>query len=400
MRNRKAGAKSGATPEGKSSEKASGKSKEEKPAQEAPKPPRVLVAMQWFAVAVVMIMPVFVIGFCYYKWGPNYFLPEFMISLKLTSDDWKEIFKNRTLVMIGGPHRGGTTVLWDALRKHGKIADFGDERESGLDFSEGVFAQAVYPAHGVGNEFSREDQMDGVGRYALRPESYVHRTAEHETVTVENQIKVLNRWGYLWDLTDKPVLLEKSPVNAVMSTFLQALFNANNEAWKPTPPDFAGAESFVKFIFITRDPLANCYAHRKMSFNSKEPLERLLKNWLAVHEYLHQDIPGLQHVYRLNLEVFEQNPEEEVTKIWKWLGLEIDETALAEVKNLVQKGQNVKYVVEHCKMLTKNPKMMEGFLELADMYNDRVLALDLGYDLKSKYWTCEFLKERQEKITE
>ena len=316
-----------------------------------------------------------------------------MISLTLTSDDWREVFKNRTMVMIGGPHRGGTTVLWEAIRTHPKVSDFGTERESGLDFSEGVFAHSVYPSYGVGDEFQRGNKMEGVGRYALADEFHVHRTAEHASVTVENQVKVLNKWGFLWDLTDKPILLEKSPVNAVVSTLLQALFNANNEGWKPQPPEFGGGESFVKFIFTTRDPMANAYAQQVMSFNKNEPLERLLQNWLAIHEYLEEDLPALQYVHRLRFEEFDADPVGETLKIWEWLGLERDEEAIKSVKSLVSQGQNAKYVINHCRKMKENPGFKDQYLQLADIYNERVLALNLGYDLKSKFWTCAFLDE-------
>ena len=48
---------------------------------------------------------------------------------------------NHTFLHVGGPHSGGTTVLWHALRTHPAISGFGDK--TGADLSEGIFLQRV-----------------------------------------------------------------------------------------------------------------------------------------------------------------------------------------------------------------------------------------------------------------
>ena len=54
----------------------------------------------------------------------------------------------------GLQHRGGTTVLWNELRRHSEVDDFGEAFQSGVDYSEGTFLQNVYPRFGVGEEYS------------------------------------------------------------------------------------------------------------------------------------------------------------------------------------------------------------------------------------------------------
>ena len=53
-------------------------------------------------------------------------------------------------------------------------------------------------------------------------------TEGHEQVNAESQRKVLNAFGFLWDrkpprIAGASVLLEKSPPNAVLARFLEAL---------------------------------------------------------------------------------------------------------------------------------------------------------------------------------
>ena len=98
--------------------------------------------------------------------------------------DRRAALENRTVAFVGGQHRAGTTALWRCLAAHGDVAWFGEQADSGLDFSEGAFAQNVYPRFGVGSEFlsgplrslkaaagakPRPSAEDGVGRYALAP---------------------------------------------------------------------------------------------------------------------------------------------------------------------------------------------------------------------------------------
>ena len=87
---------------------------------------------------------------CYRRYGPLFFVSAEAKRLSHTSSEWRELLRTRSVAFVGGHHRAGTTMLWRALAAHPSVASFGEQRECGLDFSEGVFAQDVYPRFGVG----------------------------------------------------------------------------------------------------------------------------------------------------------------------------------------------------------------------------------------------------------
>jgi hypothetical protein len=106
-------------------------------------------------------------------------------------------------------------------------------------------------------------QQTGLGRYALGKVEDVHWTEEHAKVTEYSQTRVLNRFGGYWDMS-KPVLVEKSPPNAILSRYFQATYNIGNKgAWTNTPEDgFGGGTSVARFIFVSRHPIANALAQQ------------------------------------------------------------------------------------------------------------------------------------------
>lgn len=284
---------------------------------------------------------------------------------------------------------GGTTVLWETFRKHPMVSDFGNQRESGLDYSEGIFTQDVYPRFSIGFERTRgEREMVGLGRFALASEEKVHWTYDHPKVTPANQARLLNRFGWYWDL-DKEFLLEKSPTNAVLSTFLQSLLNLGNAGWNSDLENFGSVNSVVKFIFISRDPWANSYAHKALTgVNGK--MEELLENWLKVHEYMEADTSKLQFVKVIKLEDFEKTPASIISELWDWVGLPgpFDKHAALASAN-VKPSQNQKYVAKHCRLL-RQPSAMDHFQYIVKRLNDRVKALKLvDYDLNSSLWNCK-----------
>eukprot|EP00959_Pyramimonas_sp_CCMP1952_P010149 212107-Pyramimonas_sp.AAC.1 len=259
-----------------------------------------------------------------------------------------------------------------------------------------MFIQNAYPRWGIGqgsgmmlqggsqtNLQTRIDRgIGGLGVYALGPESKVHLTENDTGVTLENQAELLNAFGYHWNL-EKPVLLEKTPANAVMTRFLQALLNLGNSAWDPKQPA-GGGESVVRFIFISRDPLANALAHDALADVVGVPLHKMVENWLAVHEYFMSDKEQLQHVRVIRLEDFVTNPASHISSLWEWMGLEVP-NGLAEktVERLkVVSNPNQKYMVQYCNaMIRGGNAKVEAHLHLIKEFNDRIKRLNLGYDL-------------------
>uniref|UniRef100_A0A7S3JWT4 Uncharacterized protein n=1 Tax=Aureoumbra lagunensis TaxID=44058 RepID=A0A7S3JWT4_9STRA len=203
--------------------------------------------------------------------GWLYFVPERFKHLSLSAEEWQKILEKKKVLFIGGHHRAGTTLIWNQLRRHPNVVGFGNK--TGSDFSEGIFLQDVYPSFGIGRDFQKNSQsvydpnitiletvidvflesilirqpvrrrlnnsmettkFKGLGRYALAPEDHVHWTPElkQREINAHNQARLLNKFGYHWTMSkiEDPnikILLEKSPPNAVLSTF----FTITHQSW-------------------------------------------------------------------------------------------------------------------------------------------------------------------------
>jgi hypothetical protein len=96
--------------------------------------------VQWLGIGVgataVVLGPTFV------EYGPNFFLPQHHKMLSISPHQWShQILPRKTVLLVGGHHRAGTTLLWKLLAQHSSIGGFGEQHETGADFSEGVFLQ-------------------------------------------------------------------------------------------------------------------------------------------------------------------------------------------------------------------------------------------------------------------
>mmetsp|Transcript_26013 Transcript_26013/g.46219 ORF Transcript_26013/g.46219 Transcript_26013/m.46219 type:complete len:398 (+) Transcript_26013:75-1268(+) len=347
-----------------------------------PKKYRRHVPLILVLAALFVLLPMYWAWVTYQHYGVNYFIPVSFQRLQNTPLHWQtEILPDKKIMMIGGPHRGGTTILWKALTEHPKIADFGDTKNTAIAFSEGVLMQDVFPKMGLGLEWSehsvRKNQhpwktyKGGLGQYALLPENEVHLDETSALVTPQNQAKLLNRYGYFWNLS-RPILLEKSPTNAVMSRFLQALLNQGIPgAWNL---EEGGGESIVWFVFTTRHPIANALAHRAWSFCREMPLLRIIQNWLRINQYMREDVPYLQNVKSIKMEDLQSHPDEIISEIFRWIGL--DPNAY-ERKTKIKNNTNKKYMKKYCKYLLLNPGFHE---ELTKKYGKQIESF--GYSLK------------------
>ena len=282
------------------------------------------------------------VAFFYYyyqKYGISTFIDRSVFDLKHSPGEWRDIMSNKTVLLIGGPHRGGTTILWKAIKAHPEISGFGTTRETGVDESEGILLQDVYSRFGVGMEDIMKkssqfrNKMIGVGRFALADESEVHLTETDPKVTGENMAKLLNRFGQYWNLT-QPVLIEKSPQTITMSRFLQALYHAKDEGGSNSPIK-GGPE--VKFLFITRHPIANMMAHENMvGKDSHLTYDMLMRNYIQMHKYLVEDLPMLHNdPMIITLEEFAADPSHYLSNIYQWLGVDGSEDT---VKNVLEEG--------------------------------------------------------------
>ena len=303
-----------------------------------------------------------IVGLSYRKYGKFMFVERRKYDLKYTAAEWETLTKDKTVLLLGGPHRAGTTVLWQCLKAHPEISGFGSSFETGADFSEGIMIQNVYPRFGIGREnLPNQPKFTGLGQYALHKNAHMDETDLR--VSVANKIKLLNRFGQYWNLT-RPVWVEKSPPTAIMSTFLQALYNQ-------------GFPVKTKFLFITRHPIANAFAHKKQ--DRKLSLDTLMDNYVQLHSYLMEDWPKLQHdpVF-LTVEDFIQAPADHLQRIFGWLGVDGSTETVQSILETVsiRKDINDSYRKMWCQEKRKDVSVAQ-----LQQWQKAVRDLSLKYDM-------------------
>eukprot|EP00816_Leptocylindrus_hargravesii_P011675 CAMPEP_0196812494 /NCGR_PEP_ID=MMETSP1362-20130617/26925_1 /TAXON_ID=163516 /ORGANISM="Leptocylindrus danicus, Strain CCMP1856" /LENGTH=383 /DNA_ID=CAMNT_0042188181 /DNA_START=12 /DNA_END=1163 /DNA_ORIENTATION=- len=316
-----------------------------------------------------------VIGYVYCMYGSTFFLPPGYFDYKWTAEQWREHLDadGRTMLLIGGPHKSGTTILWDAIRQHPELSSFGDSFDTGVSYSEGILMQSVYPKFGIGMEFRRDNanKMEGLGKYALANENLVHWTEDRpEAKQMENLALLMNRFAPFWDNVNATVLVEKSPPNAVISRFLDALYNVNSTSNRPV----------TKFLFITRHPIANAYSHEKVLLGQVK-FNHLLENYVKVHEYMINDMPKLRNRPKLvRLEDFAMKPSETLKSIFEWLGVDSSDEIVHDIlynklSRPVDHDPNAKYRKIWCE------KKINKANEAIKAFQKRLSKLKLGYDI-------------------
>jgi Sulfotransferase family len=190
------------------------------------------------------------------------------------------------LVFVGGLHRSGTTPLARCLAAHPQISGFA---HTGVEEDEGQHLQSVYPparAHG------------GPGRFALSPAA--HLTETSPLLTSETATLLLEQWSPHWDLS-RPVLVEKSPPNLVMTRFLQGAF-----------PD-------ARFVMVVRHPVIVSLSTRKWA--RLRSLGALLDHWFTAHRTFEEDAAFLHHLLVVKYEHLVADPEGTLAGIAAFLEL-------------------------------------------------------------------------------
>ena len=335
-----------------------------------------------------------ILAYHYNQYGAALFIRRSQFDTHHTASEWHRILDNKTVLLIGGPHRGGTTLLWSALDAHPDISGLAtsapdegrDTQSRNRKCREGILIQDVYSRFGIGIEDLMkkhkvyQQRMLGVGRYALGDEKDVHLTEGDAQVSPENMAKLLNRYNYYWNVS-KSVVVEKSPPNAVISRFLQALYNMGRNETS------VGLQT--KFLFVTRHPIANTYAHQSVLEGVYDvSFAKLLDNYVQMHRYLVADLPYLKNDPMLiKLEDFAANPQVELKKIFKWLGVDSSSDTVQSIlrnglEDRVIADPNSKYRKRWCDDARGTNGIRHNNM-IARKYQPLIDELGLGYKLEA-----------------
>ena len=191
------------------------------------------------------------------------------------------------LVFVGGLHRSGTTPLARCLAAHPQVSGFAG---TGVEEDEGQHLQDVYPpamAHG------------GPGRFALA--AAAHLTEHSPLLGADTAARLLASWRPHWDLA-RPVLVEKSPPNLLMTRFLQAAF------------------ADARFVMVVRHPAIVSLSTRKWA--RLRSLDALLDHWFAAHRLLEEDAAHLHRLLVVKYEHLVGAPERTLAELGQQAGVE------------------------------------------------------------------------------
>ena len=300
------------------------------------------------------------------RYGLDFLVPSSSKQLHLTEQQYDAFLAEHRFIVIGGPHRGGTTLMWQLLRSHPAVGSFPERVAS--DFSEGSFLQTVLPTFGVGNELQMGSggvnaKPMGLGRYAFSPDA--HMTETHALNTRANSRQLLSQWGYYWN-TSRPVLLEKTPTDMLTSRLLQALLS---------PPP----RQQTSFVFLTRHPLAVALAHMRWPACRHQSVGSLALHWLVSHRVLASDLPHLRAARVVRYEDLARDPTACMHELIAWL--QLPGSLPVHTSDRVVRDTNAKYERRYCTEHLASARQRREHCAMGAALQPAIARLGLGYDL-------------------
>jgi Sulfotransferase family len=202
----------------------------------------------------------------------------------------------KKFVFVGGMHRSGTSLIARTLAQHAQASGL---TKTGVVEDEGQHLQSAYP---------NDETYGGPGEFALHDAA--HLTELRQDSIAPARERLLREWSCYWDMR-KPILVEKSPPNLVMTRFLSSIF-----------PD-------SYFIMVMRHPVASALAITKWDkFRLRrfrpDRLHRIIANWLRGYEVFIDDTRHLapERVTLVRYEDFVAAPQAMLERLWRFLEIE------------------------------------------------------------------------------
>ena len=261
---------------------------------------------------------------------------------------------NHKYVFVCGLHRSGTSILGRNIGRLENCTGF-DNMPDSLP-GEGQFLQDVYPTG---------RKLGGPGRIGF--DARARQTETSTLLRPEKVARLRASWHRHWD-RKKPICVEKTPTNLLMTRFLQAAF----------PNSY--------FVVIRRHPVPVCLGTQRMRNARPTSLHRLFEHWLLCHDLFEEDKKYLKHVYELTYEDYIENPGRYHQEIASFIGTDVPSTGMEEVKMAPSK----KYFDRWGDLLANSP-FKSYYRYVAMKYEPRFAAH--GYSLTGFGPTRECLRE-------
>jgi hypothetical protein len=200
------------------------------------------------------------------------------------------------IIFVGGAHKSGTTLVASCIASAPGTSAF---VHTGVPMDEGQWLQDVLPP----------DAYLGELLFGLSDEAFLNETDCDRFPGAA--ARLLACWRPHWD-SSQHTWIEKSPMNAVRTRFLQELFPG------------------AVFVTTMRDPRASFMAARKtMPLVSPEVYFR---SWVRVYDaYLH-DAPQLRRALLIPFEDLMRYPRSQLKRIESVSGLRIRDDVTAEFR--------------------------------------------------------------------
>jgi hypothetical protein len=378
-------------------------------------------------VCLLLSFVAFAIGITHcVLYGDLYFIPRSFKTLSLTNAEVEDILKSRPILFLGGPHKGGTTLIWQLLSSHRNITGFPEL--NGVDYLNEAYLQNIHPTMGFLQPVKRQKSLSSqLCTWSLFESNPLNETSS--LIGVDNRRKLINEWGYYSNLSEsknrntnlnegslfslehrrskksrRNYLMKMIPsnMNMITSRFWQSLVTISLNGFSDTLIPY--------FLFTTRHPIAVALAHQKISDCSNISLQTLIRNYIRQHEILNQDVKKLKYAkiikyenlikYSHSIYIYNQsqsikskfmklnknknkNKNKTFVEVLKWLQLEYSADTIMRSMDTVGEiyDGNAKYKATYCALLREDGNLATH-MELVKEFERPLKRLKLGYSLK------------------